>query len=238
MVILMDSVDQNLANWRGSHMKSIPRGGLLSRNPVVYKWQAPFRCWLMREAVFWRVTDLLVQSKLLYDQGHGLGARILLRSGFETVSSLIYLNMKAESVASGELDFWEFSSLTSRLTVGSKNSKDGLQSINVMTTLKKADRKYPGVLRAFENLSESAHPNFEGLVWGYSKVDHDEDQTDFSNRWMELYGDEFLTLTSVCMEIFDHEYGEVWPVAMEHLERWISENDSAISESMPAPKSS
>lgn len=39
----MHAVEQNLANWRESLFPSIPVAGLLSRNPVAYKWKAPFR---------------------------------------------------------------------------------------------------------------------------------------------------------------------------------------------------
>jgi hypothetical protein len=88
----MNAVEQNLAAWKASLLASIPIGGLLSRNPVVYKWKAPFRSWMLREAVAWRITDLMAQSYALHQQGHALGARILLRSGFETLATLIYLN--------------------------------------------------------------------------------------------------------------------------------------------------
>src|SRR5687768_4898197 len=87
-----NAVEQNLANWKDSLFPSIPVGGLLSRNPVAYKWKALFRVWMLREAVFWRLHDLMTQSHALHQQGHGLGARILLRSGFESLATLIYLN--------------------------------------------------------------------------------------------------------------------------------------------------
>ena len=47
----MNAVEQNLANWKESLLSKIPVGGLLSRNPVAYKWKAPFRVWMLREAV-------------------------------------------------------------------------------------------------------------------------------------------------------------------------------------------
>jgi len=94
----MNAVEQNLANWKESLLPSIPVGGLLSRNPVAYEWKAPFRVWMLREAVFWRLHDLMTQSYGLYQQGHGLGARILLRSGFESLATLIYLNRLMQQV--------------------------------------------------------------------------------------------------------------------------------------------
>lgn len=89
----MNEVEQNLANWGGSLISSIPVGGLLSRNDVAYKWKSLFRVWMLRELALWREHDLMVQSYALYQQGRGLGARILLRSGLETLATLTYLNL-------------------------------------------------------------------------------------------------------------------------------------------------
>jgi hypothetical protein len=104
----MNVVEQNLANWKESLLSSIPTGGLLSRNPVAYKWKAAFRVWMLREAVFWRLHDLMTQSYALHQQRHGLGARILLRSGFESLATLIYLNQLMQQVLNGKLSFHAF----------------------------------------------------------------------------------------------------------------------------------
>ena len=229
----MDTIEQNLTNWRASHMKCIPIAGLLSRNGIAYKWKASFRCWLLREAAFWREADLLTQSYALHQQGHGLGARILLRSAFETLSVLIYLNHNMRAVLEGELDFHEFSKLTSRQAVGSKNNPSGPVAVNVLTMLDKGEKLYPGLRGVYDSLSESAHPNFEGMVWGYSKVNHDEHETNFSNRWVELYGDRHLNSLELCMIVFDHEYQEEWPGLMERLESWIVENDTMLEATKP-----
>ena len=39
----MDDVEQNLANWKQSLMKSIPLYQLTPRNPTAYKWKALFK---------------------------------------------------------------------------------------------------------------------------------------------------------------------------------------------------
>lgn len=224
----MDTIEQNLANWRASLMKSISVGGLHSRNPVVYKWKAPFRCWMLREAAFWRVTDLLTQSLALYQLGRGLGARILLRSGFETLASLIYLNLKMQAVMDGKLDFHNFSQVTAQLVGARKNDTVAPVAINVVTMLNHGDRRCPGLRGIYDSLSESAHPNFEGMVWGYSKVDHDEYETHFSNRWMALDGERHFDSLGLCMMTFHHEYNDMWPDLMEKLKSWIVANDALL----------
>ncbi len=224
----MDTIERNLENWRASLLQSIPLGGLISRNSIAYKWKAPFRCWVLREAAFWRVTDLLTQSYALHQQGHVLGARILLRSGFETLATLLYLNHNVEAVLSGTLNFHEFSHMTTRQAGGSKNDPAHPSAVNVITMLDKGDKRYPGLRSLYDSLSESAHPNFEGMVWGYSKVDHDESETNFSNRWTELHGEQHLKSLELCMMIFHHEYDDVWVELIDRLESWIVANDDML----------
>jgi hypothetical protein len=226
--VVMSVIEQNLANWKESLLSRIPIGGLLSRNPVAYKWKATFRVWMLREAVFWRLHDLMTQSYVLHQQDHGLGARILLRSGFETLAILIHLNQLMRQVLDDQLDFHSFGIKTSVLLLGSRDGSTNLQSLNIVTILQKCDRRYPGTEKLYAVLSESAHPNYQGMVGGYSKIDHDEYETHFSNRWMELYGNRHLGSIELCMSTFHHEYNDVWPSLMEKLEEWIESNDAEL----------
>lgn len=224
----MNNVEQNLERWKESLFPSFYVGGLLSRSPVAYKWKAPFRSLMLREAAFWRIHDLLTQSYLLHQQGHGLGARILLRSGFESMATVIYLNQLMQQVLDGKLNFHVFTHKTTRLLVGSKNASTPAESINIVTVLGHCDKQYPGLMKLYANLSESAHPSYEGLCVGYSTVDHDEYETKFSNRWMELYGDQHLDSMDLCMETFHHEYDDVWADLIVKLEKWIEANDTEL----------
>ncbi|MGV3490875.1 MAG: hypothetical protein ACO1OG_06080 [Devosia sp.] len=222
------SVKANLDQWRGQLMTSIPVGGLISRNPTVYKWKSPFRTWVLREAVAWRILDLLDQSYSLYDSQHILGARILLRSSFETLGVLVYLNSLMEKVVASTMSFEEFGQKTTAMLLGSKNKSTELESINVVTILQKADIRYPGVSALYGRLSESAHPSYEGFVAGYSAMDPQEFETRFSNRWLERYGSTHLEVMEQCMLTFHFEYNEVWPERMDRLEAWIEQNDSRL----------
>lgn len=232
----MNAVEQNLANWRDLLLPGIPVDGLLSRNPVAYKWKAPFRVWMLREAVFWRLHDLMTQSYALHQQGHGLGARILLRSGFESLATLVYLNQLMQQVIDGKLSFHAFSDKTTTLLLGSRNNEHGPRSLNIVTVLEKCDKRYPGLMALYADLSESAHPSYQGLCLGYSKIDHDEYETNFSNRWMELFGHRHLGSMELCMETFHHEYNDVWPALMEKLEGWIDANDVELEATKNDPR--
>lgn len=229
------NVEEVLASWKTSLVANIPLGGLHSRNPTAHKWKALFRTFLLRETIYWRLQDLLEQSYNLHKQSYALGSRILLRSGFESVASLIHLNQIMELVISKQLNFHEFSDKTSRLLLGSKNSSSGPESANVVTVLNHCEKKYPGIVKMYAALSESAHPSYEGLCTGYSKIDRDSDEVNFSNRWMEMYGDKYLNSLQLCIKIFEHEYDSVWPKLMDRLENWVSENDVDLEATKRVP---
>jgi hypothetical protein len=219
------NIEENLNNWKNSLFQSIPLAGLLSRNPVVYKWKAPMRSWMLRESLLWRQHDLMTQSYSLFQQEHLLGARILLRSGIETLAILIYLNHLTRQVLANEKSFNVWGEKTSRLLLGSRNNNAMPTAINILDVLDKSDKHYPGLRKLYDSLSESAHPNYEGLCAGYSKTNYSEYETTFSNRWMEMYGEKHLTLVNLCMETFHEEYNVVWSELIEKLENWIEAND-------------
>lgn len=233
----MSEVEQNLANWGGALVEKIPVAGLLSRNPVAYKWKATYRVWMLRELAHWREHDLMAQSYALHQQGHGLGARILLRSGFETLATLIYLNLLMQKVLDSKLNFHIFSEKTAVLLLGTRNDAEMPEAINILTVFKKCEERYPGMIWLYGDLSESAHPNYEGLLGGYSTTDYEEYETTLSNRWMERHGDRHLNQMMLCMEVFHHEYNDVWPALMNKFEAWIEANDAELEEtkiSLPA----
>lgn len=228
----MKELEKNLANWGGSLANKIPVAGLLARNPVAYKWKANFRVWMVRELTLWREHDLMVQSYALHQQGHGLGARILLRSAFETLATLIYLNLLMQQVLDGKLNFHVFGAKTATLLLGARNNDDMPDAINIVTVLGKCDKRYPGLMAVYADLSESAHPNHEGLMAGYSKTDYEEYETALENRWMERHGDGHLDRMMLCMSTFHYEYNDVWPALIHKLEEWVQANDAELEATM------
>jgi len=216
--------------WNTSLCPKIELGGLYSRNPTAHKWKATYRAIVLRELTFWRATDLLNQMVALSNAGHVLGARILLRSTIETTGILIYLNQKMRLVIEGSESFNDFSALTTQLMLGSKNESTSHAAINVTHTIleKWCEKKYPGIFAIYAELCESAHPNFEGVCFGYSYVNEEEYETVFENRWQKLYGEGLEALTIELLKVFEDEYNNVWPAEFESLENWLTENDEKL----------
>lgn len=224
----MRPVDEALTRWRSSLCGSVDIGGLFSRDPVAHKWKAPYRSLALREGVAWRTHDLLEQSLVLHDSDHLLGARILLRAAFESVFALIYLNQLTRNVVSGSLDFHEFSHKTELLLLGSRDGSTPLKSLNILTILEKCESRYPGISNVYSDLSESAHPNHEGVSVGYSSIDRRNFITTFSNQWGVMYRQQHIDSILLCARLFDAEYNEEWPGAFEALEKWIAGNDAHL----------
>lgn len=224
----MPTIDQTLANWQKSLCPRIEVGSLLSRSPLAHKWKAPFRSLVLRETVFWRIHDLLTQSYELHIARCTLGARILLRSAFETLATLIYLNQETAEVVAGKRDFHSFSHKTSRLLLGSRDKSTKYEAINIVSVLEKCEKRYAGILGLYSGLSESTHPNFKGMCFGYSHVDHDKHISEFSNNMFAMDGDKVVSAMELCMFVFEYEYNTEWLRQFERLETWIIENDAIL----------
>jgi len=224
----MRQVEQSLSDWKATLCESFEIGGLFSRNKKAHKWKATFRSLELRETIAWRTQDLLEQSLLLYDRSHLLGARILLRSAFESIAVLIYLNQLTRNVLEGKLGFHEYSEKTAILLLGSRDGSTPHKSLNIITILEKCNKRYPGILELYGALSESAHPNYEGICIGYADIDREEYIVKFSNKWKLMHSERHINHIELCMETFFNEYNDEWPDAFEKLEAWLEQNDAEL----------
>ena len=229
----MREIEGNLSAWKQTLCESVDIGGLFSRNNIAHKWKAPYRSLELRETISWRTQDLLQQSLFLFDADHLLGARVLLRSAFETLAILIYLNQITRKVISGKLDYHEFSGKTSTLLLGSRDESTPHKAINIISVIEKCDNRYPGIKSLYAKLSESAHPNYEGVCIGYSNVDIKNFRTTYLNKWKAMYGDNHIHYMKLCVTAFYHEYNEEWADAFEKLEKWITDNNAQLEATNP-----
>jgi hypothetical protein len=223
----MDQIRHQLARWAESLPQSVSVSGLLSRNGIAHKWKAPFRSIVIREALLWRMHDLGQQILLLAEHDHILGARILLRSAIETLAILIYLNQKTKAVISGALSFFEFDEITGQLLLGSRSGATSRAAVNILTALEKAEKTHPGLVEMHQRLSESAHPNYDGVLFGYSKSDPDNYETHFGNNW-QFFAPEQEPAIAFVFAVFEHEYNSTWHEHMTELERWLGDNDAEL----------
>lgn len=226
----IDQLDELIAGWHMSLCPHIDSAALISRNNTAHKWKATYRSIVLRELVCWRFTDLLAQAAHLIRSQHILGARILIRSAIETLAILIYLNQMTEAVLTSVTTFFDLDNTTRRLMLGSRNATTKHEAINILTVLEKCEKRYPGIVKAYGDLSESAHPNYDGVTAGYSEIDEKEYKTKFKNRWAERAGLGELELLEICVRTFEEEYNNVWSNLFGKLERWLVANDATLEE--------
>lgn len=231
-----ETVEQALARLKASLLSSFDIGGLFSRNEIAHKWKATYRSVLLREAVFWRLEDLLRQSYALHKMGHALGARILLRSAVETLAMLIYLNQQTAKVLDGTLNFHTFCDKTTLLVLGSKNKMTDYEALNINTVLKHCGKRYEFIEELYADLSECAHPNHEGLVMGYNRSDRENFVENFSNRWAEMYSKSHELGIMLVVDIFLHEYNVEWIEKFSELEAWLVNNDAELERTKDDPR--
>mgnify|MGYP001062266921 CR=1 FL=1 len=224
----MPEIEEILHRWKDTLCGNVSVGGVLARNPVAHKWKATHRSLVLRESVSWRTHDLLTQAQLLYEAGHILGSRILIRSALESVATLIYLNQLTSQVLTGALDFKTFEQKTSTLLLGSRDSSTKHTSMSIVSVLEKCEKKYNGITGIYATLSECAHPNFEGICFGYSDVDFECKETNFSNKWASMWADTHESLVKLVCTAFETEYNHVWKLQMEGLEAWLTTHDAEL----------
>jgi len=224
----MPEIEQTLRRWKESLCESVSLGGHFARNPTAHKWKATYRSLVLRETVFWRTHDLLTQAHLLYEAKHILGSRILIRGAIESVATLIRLNQLTAQVLEGTLNFHYFDDETRRLMLGSRDGSTKHTVRNITTVIGHCDKKYKGLSSVYATLSECAHPNYEGVCFGYSDIDHERHETHFSNKWEAMRADQHESLFKLVFLAFETEYNDVWAVQDENLETWLSENDAML----------
>jgi hypothetical protein len=224
----MTEIDKTLHRWNISLCKQVSVGELLTRSATAHKWKATLRSLTLRECLFWRVHDILSQAHLLHKGGHTLGSRILIRAAIESVATLIHLNQLTTNVLIGTLNFHTFDLKTRHLLLGSRDKSTKHKSINIITVLSHCDTKYEGFSGVYATLSECAHPNYEGMCIGYSNVDFERYETNFSNRWSELWAGRHEPLMKLTCGVFEEEYAVVWPELFQKLEEWLVENDAQL----------
>lgn len=226
----MTDIESILSRWKASLCPNVSVGGMLARNRTAHKWKATYRSLVLRETVFWRTHDLLTQAHHLYEARHILGSRILIRSALESVAILIHLNRITEQLLSGRLSFPQFEDKTKKLLLGSRDGSTKHSSINIVSILQHCEKRYTGIGNVYAILSECAHPNYEGVCFGYSDVDAERHETVFSNKWGEMWADKHESLVSLVAMVFENEYNEIWAPQLDKLEAWLTEHDSELTD--------
>ena len=172
---------------------------------------------------------MLTQAHHLHKAKHVLGSRILIRSALETIAILIHLNQITADVVQGIIPFTEFEDKARKLLLGSRDGSTKHSSLNIATVLAHCEKKYDGISGVYATLSECAHPNYEGVCFGYSDVNPQQHETIFSNKWEAMWGERHESLMKIVFVVFENEYNNIWAPQLDVLEAWLTEHDSTLA---------
>ena len=222
-------LDQNIEAYERHACKEIDHASLSRRNPKAHKWKVTFRTIVLRELVYWRTVDLLKQIIMLEKAKLYIGSRIITRSAIETLVILIYCVQKMQNIVSTGQAFNDFNRNTERLLLGMRDSDSDFKSINILTVLDVASDKYPKLKELYNLLSETAHPNFDGLCSAYSEGSEEKRNFVFTNQATLKFKDSQLSIIHSLLEIVDREYNQDWPTAFENFEKWLEINSDNLS---------
>jgi len=126
-----------------------------------------------REAVLHRFVDLMKGAATSLENAQYISALISARAAQETFSVLAYINFKLERFESDK-DLAALLDITKRLSIGWKGDAEFPEMINVLTCVDFVNKKLdPNFRRLYDILSESAHPNYSGVLGSYSLANHD-----------------------------------------------------------------
>lgn len=178
---------------------------------VSLRAKIPYKVLCYREGLIWRIEELSRTACDCYDKGDVVAAIILTRSATEVSAAAWYMmelvNRQIEHGVQPDLD-----DKVMKLLLGHKNATDMPVAINVLTFMDILDKTLPGVRRAYDTLSEYAHPNWSGTALAYSKNDTTEFLTNFG-KGLRAEPDNHAAIGLNCLlgslEVFEWSYNSI-----------------------------
>jgi hypothetical protein len=182
---------------------------------ISHKAKIPYKALCYREALIWRIEELSRSACRAFEEDDFLAGIVLSRSATEVASAIWYLKGLIErQIRNGvEADLDE---KVMKLLLGSKSNKDMPEAVNVLTFVSKVSKDIPAFGKAYDSLSEYAHPNWSGTSFIYSKHDPENVLTNFGKDLREssnykIFGVQCLVGSLVLFESLYNQISDLMP---------------------------
>lgn len=172
------------------------------------KAKLPFFTTCLRECLLYRATELGQSACDTTKAGELVSAAVLIRALLEAVALLVLLDQRVREVVKSK-KIQELDDVVSRALVGCRNKATPLEAINVRTILGHASKRYEGLGRVYDELSEIAHPNWGGLLGAYGTLNKEERLYELSESKIPL--PMLLIALSTALQVFHYTYNEMVP---------------------------
>lgn len=163
-----------------------------------------------REALLYRFVDLCEAAILLTRSRNSVSAIVCARSAQETFAVIAYLSFRLETLST-EKDLRSLLETMHRLSIGWKGDEEFPEMINVLTCIDKVSKKLdPQFRKQYDMLSESAHPNYQGVLGTYSQPNHEtlEVAIGLSSKAEDRHQVLVTTTIQICALLFEHVQSE------------------------------
>lgn len=127
----------------------------------------PLKALTYREAALCRCEELARSAHDSFFKGNNISGIVLTRAFTETVAGVWYLlelvDRQVEVGVEPDLD-----EELMKLLMGQMNQEGFPKAINVLNFLRGMDKSVPGILGAYNSMSEYSHPNWAGTAFAYA----------------------------------------------------------------------
>jgi hypothetical protein len=191
----------------------------------ISRTKLPFKVLNYREALIWRVAELVGAALQTFDVQQFAAAIVLTRAAVETNAALWYLDEKASTALIrnklGDLD-----DCVMRLLAGTYAWEEFPDPIRVGKFVERVERSVQGFREQYQALSEYAHPNARGTTGLYSTIDRENIFVDFGLQERNTKPAKALCIAnlSVTLMLFERTYNhlsELMPDFVRLCEREI-----------------
>jgi len=134
------------------------------------KSKLPFKLVSARELLGYRLVDLTRIAISNFEEGSPTAALILARASFETTAVLMDVSRALENfLTSRSLEDVDDALMKALFA---SNIIEALPNpVNILTRVDRLNRRFSGARKLYDELCESAHPNYAGTFGAYGSVD-------------------------------------------------------------------
>jgi len=185
--------------------------------PAISRVKLAFEPLVCREALMWRIAEMANSSCEAYKRGEIGTALLITRAVTESAATVWYVMERVRDFVPENVDATR--DIFTKLWLGWKNEAEFPEAFNVLTLLKHAEKSHPGILAAYNSLSEFSHPNWSAQHL-YRRIDHQSKIIHFGNfpGFSSLIG---LNALVGALIVFDQAYrkiSEFMPKFIENCE--------------------
>lgn len=190
--------------------------------------KTPFKALVLRESLFYRMTELCGVAIDLYRQCKVVSGVIITRSLFETAALCYYVCKHLEEVIKSN-NLGDVDEVLMRAGHGGRRFSVGVKAFNPSTTIGELDKEYNGAKNMYGFLCELTHPNWMGCEGAYSDTNYEEYYIEFSEACERVPESTGLNELLMGLTIFEHYYnkmGNFLPKFIEMCEAEIAKRSS------------